>query len=96
MKKSLKIVDNNPFPIQVTGAFPEAELQTWINDFKKKNIATILKTHQTLKKHTKAFYKREPIFTLHRAVTAEEIAEIKAGKVLIQGGSFWETRNTAP
>jgi len=81
MKKSLKIVLNNPYPIQVTSfGLSKDELKSWIADFDKKHIEIEIRPNGN------------GSFAIFREVTPEEIAEIKAGKVIIRGDSFKELR----
>lgn len=79
MKKSLEIIQNNAYPIQVTSYLLPEELKSWINDFRKKKIKIDLKNKCGL-------------FAIFREVTRGEIAEIKSGVVIIRGGSFQEVK----
>ena len=80
MKKSLEIISSGSCPIQVTNYYFEGELEGWIDWFKKKEIETYLKP------------KGDGSAAVFRKVTLEEVAEIKAGEVIIREGSFKEIR----
>ncbi|MBU0959205.1 MAG: hypothetical protein KKB31_04655 [Nanoarchaeota archaeon] len=80
MKKSLKIVLNNPYPIQVTNFDSAEDLKSWIADFDKKHIEIEIRPNGN------------GSFAIFREVTNNEIDEIKAGKVIIRGDSFKELR----
>ena len=83
MKKSLEIISKNPYPIQVTAFYFKGELGNWIKWFQKKKIEINLKPNQN------------GSFALFRKATPEEIAEIKAGKVIIRGSGFRELRDAS-
>ncbi|MFH1525824.1 MAG: hypothetical protein ABIG69_04095 [Bacteroidota bacterium] len=80
MIKSLKIIAENPFPIQVTNYHFMGELESWIDHFQKKEIEIDLRPNGKGR------------FAVFRKATPEEIAEIKARKVIIRLGSFKEIR----
>ena len=80
MKKSLEIISSNPHSIQVTNYHFKGELEGWIKDFQKKEIEINIKPNN------------HGLFAVFREVTLEEIAEIKAGEVIIREGSFKEIR----
>ena len=82
-KKSLKIIEENSYPIQVTSFHAKEELGSWVDWFQKKKIKNVLKPN----KHGS--------FAIFREVTGEEIDEIKAGKVIVQNRSFCEVRESS-
>jgi len=79
-KKSLKTIEKDPYPIQVTGFHAKGELKSWVDWFQKKKIKNVLKPN----KHGS--------FAVFREVTGGEIDEIKTGKVIVQNRSFCEVR----
>jgi arsenate reductase-like glutaredoxin family protein len=79
MQKTLKTIKETKYPIQVTDYLPADSLKKWVKHFADKGIKTILR-------------QRNNRVSLFRAVTPEEITEIKQGLVVIRGGSFKEIR----
>ena len=81
-KKSLGIIEMDPYPIQATGFHARGELGSWVDWFEKKKIKNVLKPD------------RRGLFAVFREVTGEEIDEIKTGGVVIQNRSFCEMRES--
>ena len=79
-KKSMKIVEDNRFCIQVTNYHFQENLKTWLDWFEEKKIKTILKPS------------KGGSVAIFREVTPEEVAEIKTGVVIIRNGAFCEVR----
>lgn len=79
MKRTLRILEQDPFPICVTVPFAQKDdpiLQKCIAWQEKK------KTPWTLKRGAKGAW------VLWRAITPQELAEIKAKRCVIRGGGF--------
>ena len=81
-KKSLKTIEKDPYPIQVTSFHARGELGSWVDWFQKKKIKNVLKPN------------KYGSFAIFREVTGEEIDEIKTGKVIVQNRSFCEVRES--
>jgi len=81
-KKSLKIIEENSYPLQVTGFHAKGELGSWVDWFQKKKIKNVLKPN------------KYGSFAIFREVTGGEIDEIKTGGVVIQNRSFCEVRES--
>lgn len=78
MQKSLETILKDLFPICVTEALErdDTDLRRWEQQFRNQGIRYIFRDAGNGKVHLK------------RAVTSEEIEEIKEGKWIIRGGSF--------
>lgn len=78
-KRTQRILEQDHFPICVTAPFARKDdpiLQKWGKSFASKGILW------TLKRGAKGGW------VLWRAITAQELAEIKRGKWIIRGGGF--------